>query len=669
MAGSRIRMRIYSVAPDRVQRRLAAIFFADVVGYSLLTHKDELGTLRRLRAVFHEVVGPHAKTHDGRVIRTSGDGILVEFPSAVEALDCAVAIQHTMVVRNSGLPPNERIELRIGINLGDIVSNGDDLHGDGVNVAARIEPLAPPDGICISATLHEHVRAKRAYRFEDSGEHHLKNIAEPVHVYVLGPEAIASLPLDRSADQNKPHLSRWLIAGGLCGAVALLAGAVWGVWPRYVAAEKSSGTPLVSGARAVAGANVTSYRPPDQMEVPRLSIVVLPFSNMSGNPEYEYFSDGLTEDLQTDLSRIPGIFVIASRTASTYKGNTAGIRQVGRELGVRYILNGSVRRVGDNLRINAQLADAQTAFQIWADRFNGEVAHLGTLQDNVTRSIAGALNIALMDAEAQRALRDQPNNPETIDLTMRGWSLINRPASEENTRRARELFESALRLAPDYLSALNGLAQVMLTEWSSRWYTGTSEQHLAEMNRVVEKALSIRPDDALATYYHGYVLKRLQKDLPQALAAFERAIAIDPNLAVAHNYIGQIKVFLGRANEAAAHTLRAIQLSPRDPQLAEWYYQLAVTYIHEQNYELAVDWARRATQANPNVRYPYRILAVALALSGKVDESRVAAADMLRRFPKETITAFRMREPWTDPAYRKGQDSEIRGMRLAGIPE
>jgi tetratricopeptide (TPR) repeat protein len=247
--------------------------------------------------------------------------------------------------------------------------------------------------------------------------------------------------------------------------------------------------------------------------------------------------------------------------------------------------------------------------------------------------------------------------------------LVNKQASRETTQRARALFEEALRLSPDHLMALNGLAQAMLMEWGSTWYAGSSEQHLEALDRVVNKAMAINPDGALTHYLRGYMAKRLRNDLNQALAAFERAIAIDSNLAVAHNYLGQIKIFLGRANEAAEHTLKAIQLSPRDPELAKWYYQLALTYIHQQRDDEAVEWARRAVQVNPDLRYPYRVLAAALALSGRVDEARVVAGEMLRRYPEETIGAFLTREPWPDPIYRSGQNREITGMRLAGVPE
>jgi TolB-like protein len=413
----------------------------------------------------------------------------------------------------------------------------------------------------------------------------------------------------------------------------------------------------------------TVAEPIIQTNLPPLSIVVLPFANAGRDSEQEYFAEGMTEDLTTDLSRIPGSFVIAPSTAFFYRGKALDVRQIGRELSVRYVLQGSVRRITDSLRINAQLVEAANASQLWAERFEGQVAQLAKVQDHVTQRIAGALNVALTEAESQRALRERPNNPNIVDLTLRGWALLNKPASRESMQRAREQFEGALRLSPDHLPALNGLANVMLIEWGSTWYGGSSDEHLEALDHIVNKALAIKPDDALATYFHGYVLKRLRKDLNQALAAFERAIAIDPNLAVAHNYVGQIKVFLGRASEAAEHTLKAIQLSPRDPQLAEWYYQLGITYIHQQRFDEAVDWARRGVQVNPNLRYPYRVLAAALALSGRIDEARMVAAEMLRRYPKETVSRFLTREPWTDPVYRAGQDREIAGMRIAGIPE
>jgi class 3 adenylate cyclase/TolB-like protein len=653
------------MSQERLQRRLAAILFADVVGYSRLTGQDEVGTWHRLQTVLREVVRPHLKAHAGRIVRIKGDGILVEFASAVEAVASAVALQQAMAQRNTKLAKAHHIELRIGINLGDIITTNDDVHGDGVNVAARLEPLAEPDGICISATVYEHVRAKLAYPFEDRGVQTLKNIAEPVRVYALGPKRIAGLAFD-SLPSTTPKIGwRWyaaaVVAVGVVGATAL-----WMVGPELAALTgQRSGTQTASPGTLAAPV----AEPITQANLPPLSIVVLPFANAGRDSEQEYFAEGMTEDLTTDLSRIPGSFVIAPSTAFSYRGKAVDVRQIGRELSVRYVLQGSVRRITDSLRINAQLVEAANASQLWAERFEGQVAQLAKVQDHVTQRIAGALNVALTEAESQRALRERPNNPNVVDLTLRGWALLNKPASRESMQRAREQFEEALRLSPDHLPALNGLANVMLIEWGSTWYGGSSDEHLEALDHIVKKALAIKPDDALATYFHGYVLKRLRKDLNQALAAFERAIDIDPNLAVAHNYVGQIKVFLGRASEAAEHTLKAIQLSPRDPQLAEWYYQMGLTYIHQQRFDEAVDWARRGVQVNPNLRYPYRVLAAALALSGRVDEARMVAAEMLRRYPKETVSRFLTREPWTDPVYRAGQDREIAGMRLAGIPE
>jgi adenylate cyclase len=613
--------------------------------------------------LLREVFRPHIEAHAGRIVRIKGDGILVEFPSAVEAVACAVALQQSMAQRNAGLADAQRIDWRIGINLGDIITNDDDVEGDGVNVAARLEPLAEPGGICISATVHEHVRAKLAYPFEDRGEQTLKNIVDPIRVYSLGAEKIAGLPSDDAP--SKLPKDTWCRHAAVVAVAVVCAGALWSA-SRYFAPW---GAPKIDSRTGLPSPLATPVGPVVQASAPRLSIVVLPFTNTPRDAEQEYFAEGMTEDLTTDLSRIPGSFVIAPQTAFAYKGSPVDVRQIGRELSVRYVLQGSVRRITDSLRINAQLVEADNASQLWAERFDGQVAELAKVQDQVTQRIAGALNVALVDAESQRAQRERPNNPDAVDLTMRGMALINKPASRESMQRARELFEEALRLGPDYLPALNGLANALLIEWGSTWYSGRSEEHLAAMERVVNRALAIKPDHALAIYFQGYVLKRLRTNLDQALVAFQRAIAIDANLAVAHNYVGQLKVFLGRASEAAEHTLKAIQLSPRDPQLAEWYYQVALTYVHLQRHNEAVEWARRAVQVNPNLRYPYRILAVALALSGRVDEARTVAAEMLRRYPKESISAFLKREPWTDPVYRAGQEREIEGMRLAGVPE
>jgi class 3 adenylate cyclase/TolB-like protein len=644
------------VPQEHMERRLEAILFADVVGYSRLIGRDEVDTLLRLQDVLRNTVRPQVKAHAGRIVKIRGDGILVEFASAVEAVLGAVELQQAMAERNAVVAEAQRIQLRIGINLGDIIANDNDVHGDVVNVACRIESLADPGGICISATVHEHVREKLAYQFENRGEQALKNIATPIRVYALRPETIARLPRDDRAPDGQTRNWRWYVSALAVGVLCLAA-----LW-RYVGPPKPTITEQASSIPPTLVARLTG-----QSIAPSLSIVVLPFTDH--HPGQEYLTEGITEDLTTDLSRIPGAFVIAPATAFAYQGMGIDVRKIGRELSVRYALQGSARKIGDLVRINAQLVDTSNAAQLWAERFDGEIAQLAKVHDQVTQRIAVALKVALTEAENQRALRERPNNPDAVDLTMRAWALLHKQASVESTQQARELLEAALRLSPNHLPALNGLSQALLIQWENTWYPRSSEEHLKELEQVVDRALGVQPDDALAMYYRGYVLKRLHKDLPQALAAFERAIALDPNLAVAHNYVGQIKVFLGRSNEAAEHTLRAIQLSPHDPQLVLWCYQMALTYIHEQRYDEAVEWGRRGLVVNANVRYTYRVLAAALALSGSVDEGKMVAEELRRRYPKESISAFLTREPWPDPKYRAGQNREVAGMRLAGIPE
>jgi adenylate cyclase len=637
---------------QKPSRKLAAILAGDVAGYSILMGADEERTVRDLKR-HQAVIHPMISEYGGRIIDTAGDGVLAEFASVVSAVECALCVQRKMAQRNADVEESCRMLYRVGVNLGDVVLDKLRVYGDGVNIAARLQSMAQPGGICISGTVHEHVCGKLAYPFADRGEQALKNIAHPVRVYSLGPDIIAALPRTAAAPTRHAGAWRWYVPGIAVGFLCMVGLAT------YFARTALVLTHYVIGPSTMVG---TAAAPPQ-------SIVVLPFTNAARDPEQEYFAEGITDDLTTDLSRIPGAFVIAPATALTYKGKPIDVRQVGRELSVRYALQGNARRIVDSVRVNAQLVDTANAGQLWAERFIGEVTQLALVQDQVTQRIAGALKVSLIAAESQRVLRERPNKPDAVDLTMRGAALLNQRASRQSTQDARELFEAALRLSPNHVPALNGLAQSMLVQWESTWYPRSSEEHLKEMDGVVDRALSVNPNDALAIYLHAYVLKRLRKDLPQALVALERAIAVDPNLAVAHNYVGQLKVFLGRSNEAAEHTLKAIQLSPRDPQLALWYYQLAVTYIHERRDDEALGWARRGMQVNPNVRYVYRILAAALALSGRVDEAKRVAAEMLRRYPNESVGAFLTRETWPDPRYREGQKREVTGMRMAGIPE
>jgi TolB-like protein len=377
-------------------RRLAAILAADVAGYSRLMGADEEGTLSSLKAHRRELVDPKIREHRGRIVKTTGDGMLVEFSSVVDAVRCAVEIQRAMADRNAETSEDKRIVFRIGVNLGDVIADGGDIYGDGVNIVARLEALSEPGGLCISRTVHDQVLDKLPYAFDDIGEQTLRNIARPVRVYALGRAAVA----------------------------------------------------VLSSVTAKAPPRATRRRATRRRELPRLSIVVLPFTNLSNDPDQEYFADGITDDLTTDLSRISDNFVISRNTAFTYKGKPTDTKQIGRELGVRYVLEGSVRRTGDQVRVNARLIDTESGAHLWADRFDTDRANLAEAQSEITGRLAWALNIELLSDASRRIERENAVNPDARDLVMRGWASWYRPASLANGQEALRAFERALEIDP-----------------------------------------------------------------------------------------------------------------------------------------------------------------------------------------------------------------------------
>jgi adenylate cyclase len=422
------------MATPRVDRRLAAILAADVVGYSRLMGDDEAGTLEKLKTHRKELIEPLLAEHRGRIVKLMGDGALCEFGSVVDAVACAIAIQRGMAERETGVAEDQKIRFRIGINTGDVIIEGDDIYGDGVNVAARLEGLAEPGGICVSGRVREEIARKLAVGFTPMGAQRVKNIAEPVEAWrvVLEPGQVP-----RAAGLRVPT-RRPIASLGVAGAALLLmlAGGLW-----WVSTQSGPGT----------------------TEAPRLSLVVLPFDNLSGDPDQEYFADGITEDLTTDLSRLPGSLVIARNSAFTYKGKVVDPKQVGRELGVRYVLEGSVRRIGNDVRVNAQLIDTKTGAHLWADRFDSNLTDLGQLQNEITGRIASSLNVELIEAESRRSLQEHAARPDAVDLTMRGLAVWWRPRSKENNKEARALFAQALQLDPQYPDALAGLAVTYAT--------------------------------------------------------------------------------------------------------------------------------------------------------------------------------------------------------------
>ena len=484
-------------------RKLAAILAADVVGYSRMMGEDEAGTANLVRER-REAVQPIIAEHGGRLFKTMGDGMFIEFPSVVAAVECALAMQKQMAVVNEGALEGKRVLYRIGVHLGDVLVEGEDILGDGVNIASRLEGAAEPGGVSISGAAHEHVRGRIQAEFIDLGEKALKNIGRPVRVYAV---RIDAGPSGRALDAA-----------------------------------------------------------PSEAGPPRLSIIVLPFANIGGDPEQEYFVDGVTESLTTDLSRIRGSFVIARNTAFTYRGKAFDVIKIGRELNVRYALEGSVQRSGNRMRVNAQLIDAQSGSHLWAERFERPVTDLFEMQDEIVARIANTLNAQLIAVEARRAERAPA--PDSMDLYFQGQAWVNKGVTLESMSQARSFFERALALDPANVDALAGLSQVE-ANLAISLSTSDKAARFAAAEAAATEALSLAPDHALAHLSFGMVLGFTNR-AAQGIAEYERALALDRNLAGAHALIGQNKLFIGRAEETEAHVLEALRLSPRDPWAYIW---------------------------------------------------------------------------------------------------
>jgi TolB-like protein/class 3 adenylate cyclase/cytochrome c-type biogenesis protein CcmH/NrfG len=591
------------VGEQRVQRRLAAILAGDVAGYSRLTGLDEEGTIARLRALRRELTDPAIAEHGGRIVKTTGDGILIEFPSVVEAVRFAVEVQRGMATRNTDVAADRRIEFRVGIHLGDVVVEGDDLLGDGVNIAARLEGLAEPGGVCVSEDAYRHLGGKVDATLIDMGERQLKNIAKPVRVYGIAPP-------------SRVH-------------------------------EATSEL-----------AQITT--PP-----PRLSIVVLPFVNLGGDAEQDYFVDGLTEDLTTELSRLPGSFVVARNSAFSYEGKSLDVRQVGRELGVRYVLEGSVRKVAQRIRVAAQLIDAETGSHLWAERFDRELTDLFELQDTITLELAEVLNVRLVEAESRRSERS--SNPVALDLVMRARAFVNRGASAEAYFAAIRLYQQALELAPDEVQALTGLATTLLNRVTNLW-SETPKEDLDWAEELAARALALDPHNAWCRFAIGLV-RHEQHQFEEAISHFEAAIRLNPNLHVAHLRLGGAKVFSGRAEEALRHFAETIRLSPRDP--VSGYWGIGWTRFLRGDDDGAMEMLRRVIALNPNSSLGHLFLTAAYALQDRVDEARTTFAAYLRTgAPIKTISQLRARgSPSTNPVYVGQRERLFEGLRKAGMPE
>jgi TolB-like protein/class 3 adenylate cyclase len=585
-------------------RKIAAILVADVVGYSRLAGADEDRTLARLRGLRSDLIDPAIAAHRGRIVKRTGDGSLIEFRSAVDAVRCAIEVQTGMVERNAGLPPERRIEFRVGVHVGDVVEESDgDLMGDGVNIAARLEGVAAPGAICLSEDAYRHVKGRLELAVADLGPTHLKNIAEPIRVYSLQ----VGVPPEARAPAH----------------------------------EKSA--------------------------APRLSIVVLPFANLGGDAEQEHFVDGVTESLTTDLSRIRGSFVIGRNTAFTYKGKAVDLKQIGRELNVRYVLEGSVQRSGNRMRVNVQLIDAESGHHLWAERFDKPLADLFDMQDEIVARLAAALNTELVTAEARRAERTP--NPDSMDLYFQGLALLNKGLTRDATAQARSFFDRALAADPHNADALYGSGRVDVGEGEANLVSDAMAAFMAAEAKFT-RVLSLVPDHAHVHLSLGFV-KILTKRVAEGIAGCEHALALNRNLASAHAAIGLGKIYVGRAEETEAHILERLRLSPRDTGVSGAMHTAGYGKNHLGEWEQAVAWFQRSIEANRNHPHPHFQLAIALARLGRLDEARSAVKAGLALNPSFTIS--RARATWTtasdNPTYLAQFETILEGMRIAGIPE
>ena len=589
--------------PVRIERRLSAILAADVAGYSRLMHSDEEATYAKLTALLTDAVAPAIDEHGGHIVKNTGDGFLAEFPSAVEAVRSALQFQTRIMQLTSGDAEDRRIAFRVGINIGDVIVEPHDIFGDGVNIAARFESIAEPGGICISSSAYEQVRGKVAVEFADLGEQDLKNIARPVRAYAV--------------------VSRMLEPATQAGAIL------------------------------------------NTVSAPRLSIVVLPFANLGGNPEQDYFVDGVTESLTTDLSRISGSFVIARNTAFTFKGKAVDVKRLGRDLSVRYVLEGSVQRGGNRLRVNAQLIDAETGNHLWAERFDKPVADLFDMQDEIVSRLANTLNAQLIEAEARRA--ERAVHPDAMDLYFQGIAWRNKGQTPEHLAQAKRFFERALALDPRNVEALVGLAQVDAVSAGAN-VTDDRTARFAAAEVTLIKALSLAPEHPQAHMLLGFIQISTRRAV-QGIAECERALALDRNLADAHGWIGLAKVFMGRAVETEAHIQEALRLSPRDTVVFRWMQFMGVAKVHLNADADAVVWLRRAIEANRNYPLGHFQLAAALARLGQLDEARTAAQAGLTLDPNFTIRRLRSHVPSDNPIFLAERERACEGMRMAGVPE
>ena len=630
------------MATQDFKRKLTAIFSADVEGYSRLMAEDEETTVRTI-TTYREVMTTLIQQHRGKVVDSPGDNVLAEFTSVVDAVQCAVAVQKEISARNTELPENRQMQFRIGINIGDVIQEGDRIYGDGVNIAARLEGLAEPGGICISKTAFDHIETKLPYGYDFIGEQTVKNIPKPVGAYrvLMDPRVTVKGKLE----EEKPAPARRTpILVGI--AVVLVLAIIVGIWQFYM--RRLSVEP--------ASVEKMAFPLPDKP-----SIAVLPFDNLSGDSQQDYFSDGITESIITALSNVSNLFVIARNSTFTYKGKPVKMQQVAQELGVRYVLEGSVQRSGNQVRITAQLNDALKGHHLWAEKYDRKIGEIFALQDEITERVATALEVKLTEGEQARMWRRKADNPKAYEYFLRGLEIY-RSFTKEDNAQARKLWEKAAELDPNYAQAWLQIGWTHYRDGRFGW-TDTPAKSISQAEDLAQKTLTL--DDSMPEAYSllsVVFMARRQND--KAVAYGEKALALAPNLADLTATIGVTYLYSGRPEEAIELVKKAMRLSPYYP---AWYLPvLGLAYRLTGQYEEAIATMEKWPPRDPRSMLPHMILAFTYVEAGRKEDAHAAVAEVLKRNPKASIKGYAKMIPYKDPAEI---ERVLESLRKAGLPE
>ncbi|MEN8211573.1 MAG: tetratricopeptide repeat protein, partial [Thermodesulfobacteriota bacterium] len=626
---------------QKVTRKLRGILSADVKGYSLLMTNDEASTIKTLKE-YRIIMSAIIKHHSGRVVDAPGDNLLAEFPSAVDAVQCSVEIQNALKVRNADLPDDKRLEFRIGVNIGDVVQDGDSLYGEGVNIAARIEGLADPGGVCISRGTYDHIRNKLDFGYEYLGDHSVKNIKHPVRVYKILMESEDAGKL--IGEKPKSQATKWIFSTIVVAAIAFaLIG--YQLFQKITAPEFKP-----------ASIEKMAYTLPVEP-----SIAVLPFENMSGDSEQEYFSDGITEQIITSLSNVPYLFVIARNSTFTYKNKPVKVQQVAEELGVQYVLEGSIQRSGDRIRVTAQLIDAVTGYHLWAENFDRKMADIFQLQDEITMKIIAKLQVELSTTELGRVSAVKTEDLRAYEKYLKGYRHIyNRSIGD--TLKARKLAEEAIELDPEYgaayqLMALTYLDEIYLHRVKSRG------EFLEKAEKLIQKSIKLSGED-YKTHRTLSSLYFLKKQSDKAIIEAQKAIELNPNSADSYYIYGMVLGLIGNYDQAISNLKKAIRLNPVTP--INYLNQLAFAHFYKNQYEKAIPLWELTLKRNPDYYYAHMGLTAAYQLNGEKDKTRKAAAELIRVKPSFAVSVIEKR------VLQKNKESKklfLGALRKAGVPE